>query len=629
MNVASIAALSLLCAAPLVDDAAAPSVTLVEDGQPRAIIVTGNAPSAATRQAVDDLRMWLRAVSGADLLVRTESEIGDATDGAAPRGLVLVGDTKRTRALGIDPDALDLEEVVVRAFPGALVITGDDARPDGLPLRGSVLAVDVFAEEVLGVRMLWPGELGTVVPQQTTIVATDIDIRAKPALVDRSILQLGFNRVTHAKIDALGWDREAYGKYQAESELWFRFHRLGGSYNGNFGHAYGSYWERFRDEHPEWFALQPDGTRDNSQSDSARHASHRLCTSNPALIRQVAADVIAKLRADARLDGVSISPNDDGDQTFCLCERCEALDVPDGEQVVMRTRGGTISHVSLSDRYARFYSAIAALVEAELPGRHVGAYAYGGYSNAPLREKLHPNVLIGLVPDTTVYLDDSVRKATTANWARWSKLDAKLFVRPNSLMALHALPVIHVRKLAQDIVFWKDNGMSVARFDCNFHHWATNGLNYYVLAKLLWKPYRPVDVIVEEYCEAGFGTAATAVRYYFGALQRIADALAAEQRPADGAMIAHFYTDAVLRKLRRQLEVAMRAAGDDEVVKKRIAFLQRGLDYVPICRDYLVAKEAGPDSGPLAEQRARRMAWFRELGPSRVVHAPWLLYWDW
>ena len=79
--------------------------------------------------------------------IRAETEIG----AEARQTLVLVGDTRRTAALGLRSSDFALEEVRIRAFPGALAILGDDARPDGVSLSGTLWAVETFAERFLGV----------------------------------------------------------------------------------------------------------------------------------------------------------------------------------------------------------------------------------------------------------------------------------------------------------------------------------------------------------------------------------------------------------------------------------------------------------------------------------------------
>jgi hypothetical protein len=53
--------------------------------------------------------------------IKTESGISKKVK----EGLILIGETKQTLSLGINPDEFDLEEIVVRTFPGVLVIIGD------------------------------------------------------------------------------------------------------------------------------------------------------------------------------------------------------------------------------------------------------------------------------------------------------------------------------------------------------------------------------------------------------------------------------------------------------------------------------------------------------------------------
>jgi hypothetical protein len=76
---------------------------------------------------------------------------------------------------------------------------------------------------------------------------------------------------------------------------WYAAHRIGGSFAGSYGHAYGGYWERYHEEHPEWFALQPDGTRDQGNIGNRS----RLCVSNPELIAHIAREKIAELQRAA------------------------------------------------------------------------------------------------------------------------------------------------------------------------------------------------------------------------------------------------------------------------------------------------------------------------------------------
>src|SRR5690606_33608107 len=98
---------------------------------------------------------------------------------------------------------------------------------------------------------------------------------------------------------------------------WGGWHRLGGNLGIGGGHAGGGLrggWAEHGERHPEWFALQADGTRDMSNAGGR----FRLCVSNPALIEHVANDIIEQVR-ERPTTSVSLSPNDGGYASFCQC----------------------------------------------------------------------------------------------------------------------------------------------------------------------------------------------------------------------------------------------------------------------------------------------------------------------
>jgi len=80
---------------------------------------------------------------------------------------------------------------------------------------------------------------------------------------------------------------------------WGAWNGIGGYLGIGGGHAGGGLhggWEEHGKTHPEWFALQPDGTRDQS----AAGGRWQLCVSNPALIDHVADDIIGRLAGKAQ-----------------------------------------------------------------------------------------------------------------------------------------------------------------------------------------------------------------------------------------------------------------------------------------------------------------------------------------
>lgn len=607
-------------------------LTLVGPKQVDSRIVIADKPSRSARMAASELQMWLRKITDVEVPIVPESRLAEKPAGT----LILVGDTKRGRALGIDPAEFELEELRIRAFPDTLVLIGDDERPDGLPLNGTLWAVETFVENHLGVRVMWPGPIGEIVPKQRPLeVPADLSNRYIPPLRQRRIRNLGYSDRIQRGLDKLGWSEEAYKRHSEEAEPWFRFHRIGGSFRGSYGHAYGDYWERFHESHPDWFALQPDGTRDNSRAEGGHRA--RLCVSNPGLIQQVARDAIERLKRNPILDTVSISPNDgSGGATFCVCEKCESWDAPEGRPVDIRRSGKTIQHVSLSDRFVRFYAGVAKIVAKEMPDRYVGAYAYSVYKSPPIRATLPANVVIGFVPNSDVYLNEDLREEMRSDWREWSGKAKHLFLRPNWLRAGMGFPTCYVHRMGEDIRYFAEHGMLITDFDCCEHEWAGDGLNYYVLARLLWNPKQDVDDVIQEYCQLGFGPKAGAtVRAYFQHLEDMTTELASERsyqgRKINPDVLARMYTDAFFEKANALLDEAAREAEGNDRILARIGFLKTPLEYARIRRDWVLAKAAVRDGDREAQKRVRsfeteRQEWYQKLGLSWALHAPHLQY---
>ncbi len=597
-------------------------LTLVQDGEAKCALVLSVQPTRAAREAARELQSHIERMSGARLRIVSE---GDAPAG----GRILVGESASTEALGLDAAALDAEQIVIKCQGDDLVIMGDDEKADGRELWGTYWAASVFLEQVLGVRWLWPGDLGTVIPRRDTItVPSDLEVRFTPPLLQRGIRNIQWNERVQGGLDRLGLTREQFEALHGEGEAWFQRHRIGGSFRGKYGHAYTRYWDEHGAEHGEWFAVQPDGSRDQS----GRPDRARLCVSNPELIATIAANKAAELKADPSLDCVSISPNDGGPLAFCTCANCEAWDHPDGEMIEIWWPGGRKQHVSLTDRFVRFYSAVAQQVARECPDRYLGAYAYSAYRALPVEATLEPNIIVGFVG--LDYLNQEAHDADMARWRGWAERARQLFLRPNLLMGGMGFPVNFAGPLATDISGLVDAGLRVTDFDCCYQHWALKGLVYYVLAEVLWDPDADPDALIDDYCRAGWGPAAAEVRRYFDALARKTDEVYGSNRyhgRRESEVIASFYPDDFLAECNDCLGAAREKAAGDESVVARVDFLQTGVDFARVNRDFLLARAAvrAGDRGrreALQQAEEAKLGFYQDLGISWAINTPYLLF---
>jgi uncharacterized protein DUF4838 len=601
------------------------ALTLVEDGQPRAVIVLADQPSAAASLGARILREHVRQMSGADLPIANESKItGDASK---ERAWVLVGGGKLAERLGFSNAKLGPGAIAMHAKGNVLTLLGADARTPADP-DGSRYAVVAFLEEKLGVRWLWPGELGKVVPKKKMIAVEDFDRTFSPPLAQRRIrdgfaqpradaglANLGFTRARSNELHARAL------RVESESGSWFAWQRLGGTMEVGSGHAFGQLWEKYGREHPDWFALQPDGSRDQSRSPGRA----RLCKSNPELIAAIAHEKIEELNKNPKLLGVSLAPNDGGPLTFCTCSKCEALDAKGGRKVALWDFSGggrrDFEHVSLTDRMVWFWNQIAEQVTKVHPDKLFTVDAYSVYSAPPVERALHPNFVVRFVPMS--YTDERARQQALRDWDAWSEKAAKIYFRPNLLLAgrRDGMPLLYPHKFAEDFRHLAHHKMIGTDFDSCMHNWATQGLNYYVVARLHWDPDQDVDAMIDDYCRAGFGAAAKSVRKYFDKLESLTNEVAKHREElyeaAESKKLTRLtpFTREAIGELRDLLASARREAGDDETVLKRIAFLEDGLRWTDVETRVHAFLDAGDAADKAAAQNAldERFALMREL----------------
>ncbi|NUQ61117.1 MAG: DUF4838 domain-containing protein [Pirellulales bacterium] len=582
----------LMSAAVLPCSIARADLTLVADGEGKAVIVLADAPSVAAKHAAELLAAQIGRISGAKLPVVRESALGDvkveqgevraSISGLSPEVFILVGESGLARRLGATAEGLGPGGILQRTFANALVLLGPEDKHSSDP-DGTRYAVTTFLEDVLGFRFLWPGELGLVAPARRTVSVPALDKKFTPRIGQRKIRNAHYNDRVQAGLDYLGVKKEDNDKIEAliagrtaQAPDWFAWQRLGGNIGLVGGHAYGYVWDKYHREHPEWFAMQPNGSRDLSKLTPERA---RLCKSNLALVEAIARDKIAELdRGSDR--SVSLSPNDGGLACFCMCPDCKNLDPPEGRPITLWDNSsgarGSFEYVSLTDRMVWFFNQLATRITAKHPDAWLTVYAYSAYKAPPVREKLHPNLAVGLVGMD--YRSDAQRQETRDDWDAWARATKKLYWRPNLLLfsRREGTPSLYAHKLAEDFAYFADHSLLGTDFDSCMHHWATEGLNYYVLARLLWNPDENVDAILDDYCRSGFGGACSEVRRYFARIEALTNEIAKGE-----LAVTVPYTPAVIAELSGILDSAERAE-TEEVVRRRVRFLRRGLEFTAL-----------------------------------------------
>ena len=609
----------LTLAALLGGGAAAGALTLVEQGRPQAVVVIADKPSALVRYAVEDLNRHIEAMAGVALPVCAEA----ALPAGEPRPRLLVGDTAESQAAGLETAALEPETCVVRCAGNRLFLIGGDrgslrhVPPRGDTATGTLSAVYEFLETDLGVRWLWPGPTGTVIPRRPSVVVADTDRRFQPPLIQRHI-RPGWKDWDDA-VAQLGMTAELSERLAGEYTAWTARRRLGRRASFRFGHAY-TYWLRdYGKEHPDWFAMMPDGTRVTPEKPYPSLERAKLCVTNPELLDFIAAKGMEQLEQNPEALSFSACPNDS--RGYCMCPRCKALDPPEGLPTQMDYPGQHFLYPSLSDRYVWFWNQLAQRLGDRYPGRYIGAYAYSNYNHPPLREKLSPRVVIAYVGFN--YLSAEYCAQSRRDWAGWAATGCKLFLRPNLLLVGHGFPLNYARELGRDLQECYRTGMLGTDFDSMTHQYAAQAPIFYVLTGLLWNPQRDVDSLLSEFLEAAYGPAAGDMRRYWDRLEALTQQIGRHPDPDadhDRDLLFHestaeFYSDALLAELRVILAAARTAAGADAGILARLDTCETALTYAQIQRDVRRAvaqyKGKGDNLEPVTALLQRKRAFFQ------------------
>lgn len=588
------------------------SVRLVADGRPLAVIVVPDAAAQAAKRGVTrwntatnatalaaiELAEYVEKATGARLSIVGESEPPVPLPGRIHLGAVRAN-TARFAARPPAP-----EEFILQTAPGALYVVGGDTAPGGAACLGTLFGVYALLEEQLGVRWLFPGEHGEVVPRRTSFELPPLDRREQPRVAKRRIRNVAVSREdTYGPVlREWGVPLEEWKRVHGPEATgaWFRRQRLGQRLEIEGGHSYAGWWDEYGASHPEIFSLQPDGTRRQTPP------REQFCVSSPVLWDLVARRRIAEFAAEPGRRTLSIAPNDGGRNTFCLCEGCRAWDPPHAPTLAKHpmlvdpaTRRPYAEYPSLSDRYFRYFNEVARRIGAEMPDRFLVCYAYSAYRTPPVvLDRLEPNLIVGYVG-----LEADAISA-------WSRLAAQLYIRPNDLGPAIDLgmPRNLAPWLARAVKFAVDRRAIGFDFDNCHGNWGGHGLDYYVLARALWNPDLDVAATVADYCRAAYGPAAEIMRRYFDRLERVSDSVRAgpslTSRGTQAWRVLDHYTPFALAELGRLLDSARAACGPGNAAPRaRVELAAAALQHAQLVTAVLATVRRGDKTSPVYRQQ--------------------------
>lgn len=542
-------------------------IILVENRIPRASIIFGYPADNDEVTAAFEFNNYIEKIAGARLpmwRIPAESVESDF--------YVLIGQCDSLRATGLTVEDLPPQGFRIKVEGNKLIIAGGSG-------MGTLFGVYHFLEKFCGVRWLWPGELGQVVPEKKILSFESIDETDAPDYLWRSLgpgNHLWKEWTRSALYNRMGVSETA----QNELKEWERRQRFG-FFRMEGGHVWSNILPpgKFGEEHPEYYALV-EGERDHILYD-VKHRN-QLCTSNPEVI-QLSIDYVRNyFNQHPEADGVSISPNDG--KGWCMCPDCRALDIPGYN---MLNRGEL--HPVLTDRMMTWAGAIGNAVARSYPDKYLTMLAYSLYRDPPKKTTLPPNVIAQLNIYSEEFVFAEKKEEEEVLMQEWSRFCPSLGIYEYmEQQKWVGLPKNYYPQLADMLKRYYAIGTRFFETQAGMG-FAVNGMNYYVLGKILWDVSLDYRDIVSDYCKHGFGEGWQEVEAYFELLadrweripeyENLGNDLFAYRTAGDVySLLQNLYPEAVLEEASSHLKRAASICTSNEV-RDRIAFLQKGLEW--------------------------------------------------
>jgi len=449
-------------------------LTLTEDGKSDYIILTSNRPTKEDAKAAEDLREWLRQMTGAKLSIERES--GDIKD---KRKFISIGHTKLLNKSGLNSIGEDLKDEGYRIDE-----KGERLFLWGGRTRGVINAVYALLEEDLGCR--WYSNECTVIPRWQTLKFTPVLRTYRPALKIR-------DPFWYVAFDSIWSLRNRTNAPSAKvPEEW------GGTvdYDGMFVHTFAKLLpeKEYFEKHPEYYMLDGQNTRN----------PHQLCTTNPVVIRIVEEKVRKILKENPHTEIISVSKNDGGGT--CQCTRCKSIDDAEGSKMA--------SLLVLVNTVARN-------IAKDYPNVLISTLAYGETSKVPKNMRPEQNVAIRLCSDKSGAwwhpFEPSEACEIGTLVKNWSAVCKRLYIWDYDINFSHYLaPMPNMDIIAQNIRFYVDHNTEGIMLQGNYQSPGSerDWMRSWVAAKLLWEPSRNLSDLMEDFIYGYFGKAAPPIAEY-------------------------------------------------------------------------------------------------------------------
>lgn len=428
-------------------------MVLVKGGKAKAAIILTD-QTAETRQAAELLNKFVERISGIRLPLVPQSKVG--------RNRVFIGG----KSAGLDTDGYQLE-----CHDGSLSITSGGG-------RGAIYGVATLLEQYMGVNY-WAYEACDC-PRKSTLELPAMQLREVPAFRFRQTFSYG-----NEDPDYILWYRLNHQSEVFASDLWVH------TFNQILpASVYGA-------SHPEYYSFLNGERRPGAHS--------QWCLTNPEVFELACQKIDSIFRENPGKTMISVSQND-GNNTYCQCEACRAVDEYEG---------------SPSGNLIRFLNKLAK----RFPDKQFSTLAYLYSMHPPKHVRPLPNVNIMLcdidckreVPLT----DNASGRDFMQALVGWGRISDNIFVWDYGINfdnMIAPFPNFHI--LQKNLQLFKKNHAAMIFEQVNGQRGTDfSEMRAYMLGKLMWNPSLDADSLMEVFLNGYYGKAGKYLYEYQKMLQ--------------------------------------------------------------------------------------------------------------
>ena len=410
-------------------------------------------------------------------------------------GMILVGQ------LAVKSGVIDKSDVKKLTAGGYIIEAKDGLVAVASPgLDGIIAGAYNLIEQALNVDFVASSSRFTVteppIKAGTNIEIKPMKISSSPAMAfrfARNVAALGYSDFM-----LLGDAKLINGKYDNTC------HTANGFIN----------YEKYKDSHPEYFAMLADGKRMHKTANMRRFDVH-YCVSNPAVVKIVTKSLIKWMKADSKAKYFWVTPGD-GRNRHCHCKKCLAQDIKPGV---------------VSDRWLKFVNKIAKVAAKECPEQKIITLAYVDLEAPPIKTRPAKNVIAMYCPypmnwsNHLAAFDDpdsnSAGIKTLKGWVDIAQKNVGIFSYPSSCAEPLAIwPSFYANY--EKIKYYTDNKLTGIELCGLFPygsgypgHNSFNTLQLYVLSNVLWNPKLAVEQEINHFIKLYYGPGAAAMREFW------------------------------------------------------------------------------------------------------------------